>query len=50
MQIAMGPWRNRILYYVYALLNILLQYCKCKDAFVVNENHVLRIFFVDDFL
>lgn len=40
----MGPWRNSILYYGYAQLNILLQYRKFKGAFVVNENQELRIF------
>lgn len=44
VQTEMGPWRNRILYCVYTLLNILLQYGKFKGAFVVNENHILRIF------
>lgn len=45
----MGPWRNSILHYVYAQLNILLQYQKFKGAFVVNENQEL-IHFADDFL
>lgn len=30
----MGPWRNSVLHYVYAQLNILLQYRKLKGAFL----------------
>ena len=45
----MGLWRNSILHYVYAQLNILLQYRNSKGAFGVNEKQELRIF-ADDFL
>lgn len=41
MLAGMGPWRNSTLQYVYAQLNIFLQF---KGAFVVNENQELRNF------